>query len=60
MPSTDNQTRTFVKKVGDETVTRQVTSPQAEVEAKFEGFVEQAPAKSSGGSSRSASSSTAS
>ncbi len=51
------QTRTFTKKVGDETKTRQVTSPQAEIAARFDGFYPEGEgpdakpaAKSTGGS----------
>ncbi len=55
------QTRTFTKKVGDEIKTRQVTSPQAEVAARFDGFYPEgegpdagkSTAKSSGGSASS-------
>jgi len=49
--------RTFVKKVGDQTFSRQVTSPQAAVEANFDGYFEQAPAKSGAASSSGRSSS---
>lgn len=34
------KTRTFVKDVAGETKTREVTSPQAEVAALFDGFTE--------------------
>lgn len=38
--------RTFVKKVGDQTLTRRVTNPTNEVQARFDGYVpeETAPA----------------
>jgi hypothetical protein len=39
--------RVFTKKVGDKTLTRNVSSVQGEVAAKFDGFLEQAPAKPS-------------
>jgi hypothetical protein len=51
-------TRIFTKKVGDETRRRTVTSPQAEIAARFDGYEEDpaataAAAKSSGSGSRS-------
>ena len=56
----EQQTRTFVKKVGDETLTRSITSARAEVEARFDGYFpedEVAPksgkSSSGGGGSRS-------
>lgn len=39
--------RTFVKKVGDKTLTREVTSAAGEVEARFDGYLEKPAAKSS-------------
>jgi hypothetical protein len=47
-PMTDREPepRTFTKKVGGETLTRQVTSATAEVSALFDGFTEK-PAKAS-------------
>jgi uncharacterized membrane protein YgcG len=45
------QSRTFVKEVDGKTLTRSVTSPQAETAALFDGYAEEKPAKSSGGGS---------
>lgn len=59
--SSEQKTRTFTKEVDGETVTRQVTSPSAEVEALFEGYTEQTSgSKPTGGSSSSRSASSSS
>lgn len=56
------QTRIFVKEVGGETVRREVTSPQAEVSALFDGFTEESssPAKPNSSKSTPASGSSSS
>lgn len=54
----DYKTRIFTKEVAGETKTREVTSPQAEVAALFDGFAEKTSAKSTGTTSRPASSSS--
>lgn len=66
MAKETSTTRVFTKDVGGETLTRHVTSPQAEVEALFDGFTEQksgsktssASTSTSSGGSRSSSSSS--
>lgn len=54
-----NTARTFVKEgPNGERLTRSVTSPQAEVQAQYDGFAEEtSAAKSTGGGGRSSSSS---
>lgn len=47
----DQKSRTFSKKVGDQTLTREVTNAESEVAARFDGYAEKQPTKTSAAAS---------
>lgn len=51
MAKPEFKTLTYVKKVGDQTFTREVNSPQAKVAAEYDGFTEKTTKSSSSSSS---------